>query len=311
MGRTLGRHIAWALLVVMGQTPLFAGQGQGPDEAKTTPLFRFGVVTDVQYGDKDTAGKRRYRESPEKLKACVADLNRQDLAFVMNLGDIIDGNGRKTASDLALIAGLFQPLKAPVHHIIGNHCLVADRATLMKSLGLRDPYYEFSRDGWRFIVLFGMDVSLYAPKGSDEYNQAVEIRTRSPKLPSFNGAIGPKQLTWLSQRLADAKEQIQKVIVFCHHPVCPAATKPDLLLWNYQEVEKTLAKSNCVVACICGHDHEGGYAQQDGIHHLTMPGMIESPSGSNCYAVVDVFNDRLVLKGVGTATSRVLRFGRQ
>lgn len=310
MGKIPRRQFGWVLLAATWPTVVFSAEGQGNPADRQGPLFRFGVVADIQYADKDTVGKRRYRESAEKLKAAVADWNRQDLAFVVNLGDIVDGNGYKTADELRLMVGLFQPLKAPVHHVIGNHCLAAKRDTLMKALGLGSPFYEFTHKDWRFVVLFGMDVSLQAPRGSDELKQAREYVNRQPKLPTYNGAIGPKQLAWLGQQLADAKEKRQKVIVFCHHPTCPAATKPDLLLWNHEEVAKTLATSGCVVAYICGHDHEGGYAQQDGIHHVTMPGMVDSPTGGNSYGVVEVFNDRLVVKGVGTATSRVLHFDR-
>jgi manganese-dependent ADP-ribose/CDP-alcohol diphosphatase len=309
MHRQLRSGMTWLLLAaVCAAGNLYAENARPPDitTQRGEPLFRFGVVADVQYADKDPAGKRHYRESAGKLKTCIGDWNRQDLAFVVNLGDLIDGNGARTASELEKMVDLFKPLKAPVHHVIGNHCLAADRATLMKSLGLRTPWYDFSQGGWRFIALFGMDVSVYAPKGSDELKRARDYLARSPKLPTYNGAIGPRQMEWFKQRLADAKGRREHVVVFCHHPICPAATKPDLLLWNHDEVEQVVAGSGCVVAWICGHDHEGGYARQKGIHHLTMPGMIESPTGGNGYGVVEVFNDRLVVKGVGTVPNRTL-----
>ena len=57
------------------------------------PVFRFGVVADVQYADKDTAGKRHYRTSLERLRQCVTELQGHELEFVVQLGDLIDEPG--------------------------------------------------------------------------------------------------------------------------------------------------------------------------------------------------------------------------
>jgi putative lipase involved disintegration of autophagic bodies len=61
-----------------------------------------------------------------------------------------------------------------------------------------------------------------------------------------------------------------------------------------------------VKAWINGHDHAGGYAFYQGIHHLTLPGMVESAPGNNCYAIIQVYPDRLVIEGKGTTASRNL-----
>ena len=31
-----------------------------------------------------------------------------------------------------------------------------------------------------------------------------------------------------------------------------------------------LSKAGCVVAVLAGHDHDGGYHHQDGLHHFTL-----------------------------------------
>lgn len=283
------------LLVAFGQQ---AGQ----------PLFRFGVVADVQYADKPAKGKRHYNESADKLRACVADFNQQKLAFVANLGDTIDGDGEKSAADMAMIAGIFRQLSCPVRHVLGNHCLNVPRPTLFKELGLKSSYYGFEQDAWRFLVLDGMDVSYKSPEGSKQAKEAERYLEKNPKLNKYAGALGEEQMAWLRERLADAARQKQRVIVFCHHPILAAASSPVAVLWNAAEVEAALIQSGCVVAWINGHDHKGGYAFANGIHHLTVHGMVESPTGGTSYATASVFATRIGIEGRGTTPSRVLEF---
>lgn len=270
------------------------------------PLFRFGVVADVQYAAKPPKGNRHYSESADKLRACVADFNKRDLAFVVNLGDSIDGDGEKSAADLAMIAGIFRQLSCPVRHVIGNHCLSVPRPALLKELGLESPYYAFSHGPWRFLVLDGMDVSHKSPEGSKQAAEVEKYLARFPKVNPYAGALGEAQMTWLCDQLAAAAKQKQRVIVFCHHPILAAASSPGSILWNSGEIQALLVQSGCVAAWICGHHHKGGYAVADGIHHLTIHGMIESPTGSTSYAIASVFPTRIVIEGVGTTPSQVL-----
>jgi hypothetical protein len=282
------------------------------------PRFRFGIVADVQYADKPARGKRHYNESSEKLRACVADFKQRELAFAANLGDSIDGycldadevdsDPEKSVADLAMIAGVFRQLTCPVRHVLGNHCLSVPRPTLLKELGLKSSYYEFAREGWRFLVLDGMDVSYKSPAGSKQAKEAKARLAKNPKLSKYAGALGQEQMAWLKKQLADAAKQKQRVIVFCHHPVLAAASSASAILWNATEVEAALVQSGCVVAWINGHDHKGGYAFANGIHHLTVQGMVESPTGGNSYAIATVFAGRIVIKGIGTTPTRMLEF---
>ena len=58
-----------------------------------------------------------------------------------------------------------------------------------------------------------------------------------------------------------------------------------------------------------GHDHAGGYARSGGVHYVTVPGMVEAPE-KNAFAVVDVYDDRLDVRGFGSVPSRTLGAGR-
>lgn len=285
--------------------------GWGADAPPTTPaspepLFRFGVIADIQYADKPVPGPRQYRASLAKLDRCIAWLNRQPLSFVANLGDIIDGNGPRSAEDLARVMEHLKPLEAPWRHVIGNHCLELDRSVLMPALGLSAPWYGFTQNDWRFLVLDGMDVSIKAPKDSPSGRAAREYLDVNPKLPTYNGALGPAQLEWLKAQLAAARAAGQRVIVFCHHPVLPAASDASSILWNGAEVVELLVEAGCVAAWFNGHDHRGGYAESRGIHFVTFPGLVEAPVDQAACAIVEVNADRLVIQGFGTVPSRTL-----
>ncbi|MDY3979159.1 MAG: hypothetical protein SOZ00_03980, partial [Tidjanibacter sp.] len=58
-----------------------------------------------------------------------------------------------------------------------------------------------------------------------------------------------------------------------------------------------LESHSCVKAVICGHNHTGNYICRNGIHHITIKGMVESTA--NRFAIVSVSDDHLAVKGFG------------
>ena len=154
-----------------------------------------------------------------------------------------------------------------------------------------------------------MDVSVVGwPESSGNYQVARQYLALHPEAATYNGAIGPEQRQWLRYQLAEATRAGQHVIVFGHHPVLEATSHSSLLAWNHKEIVKILADAGCVAAYFSGHDHKGGYACQDGIHYVSLQGMVEAPEGSNAYGTVHVYRDRLVIEGTGSLASRTLRF---
>ena len=175
----------------LGRAPIHLdASAKSPQNEK--PLFRFGLIADAQYADKDDRGIRRYREAATKLQECVAELNKHPLHFVVNLGDIIDGNGPASGAELTYILKILNSLRAPVRHVIGNHCLAIDRPELLRKLRLKTSYYTFQKSGWRFLVLDGMDVSLKSSSGSRELDQVWQYLQKNFDLPDYNGAIGDR-----------------------------------------------------------------------------------------------------------------------
>ncbi len=261
------------------------------------PRFSFGVIADCQYCNikvpKDA--KRQYALSKNKLTKCVERFNQIDLDFVVHLGDFID----RDFSSFEDVLPVFNRLRARSYHVLGNHDFsVADKlkSKVPKVLGLKKRYYQFRNHDYRFVVLDGNDVSLHAYPSTDPRKKYAEDYHK--KLPSgtplWNGALGKAQLDWLEGELKEAEKAGDKVILFCHFPVYP---KNIHNLWNAEEVLDCISRFKNVVAYMNGHNHAGGYGVVDGQHFLTLKGMVDSHESA--YSVVNVYRDRLGVRGFG------------
>jgi len=100
----------------------------------------------------------------------------------------------------------------------------------------------------------------------------------------------------------------EKAIIFTHHPLLAVASEPIHLLWNCEEVLKILDKYNNIVLHICGHYHPGGYSAIKHFHSITLQSILEA--ASNAYGIIDVYDNRLELRGFGIVPSRTLLFER-
>lgn len=313
------RRLALALLLPAWlATCATKGTRAEPAPAPATP-FQFGLVADIQYADKDTAGSRHYRASLASLRICTDSWRALPLAFAIQLGDVVDGRGTVDASreDLETVLGVLGELPFPVRHVLGNHCFSVPRDELLPRLGLPSAWYSFERAGWRFVVLDSLDESVCAwPQGSEHWTRArawldAHPRPETPCAYDWNGGVGAEQLAWLREELADAEREGDAVVVLSHLPVLADASTPHHILWNHAEVLAVLEASPAVVAYFAGHDHAGGYALHAGIHFVTLEGMVESPAGEGAYAVVTAYEDRLEIEGFGGATSRSLPIARR
>lgn len=266
------------------------------------PLFRIGVVTDVQYADVDDVPPHAYRASPAKLRETVAAFNQSGIDFAVHLGDFIndDWNSYDT---LLPVAGA---LKAPWHFVLGNHDFsVADgkKAQVPAKLGMPARYCSFDHKGWVFVALDGNDLSTYAwPAGSAELARSKSVHDEKfPTAKPWAGGIGAEQLRWLDETLAAADAQHRNVAILCHFPVL---SKEEFNLWNAAEVLEHIEPHACVKLWLNGHDHNGSYAVRSGIHHLNLKGMLDMPEVT--YAVLSFYRDRVEVAGTGREPSRTL-----
>lgn len=189
------------------------------------PLFRFGLIADVQYANRDDALNfsgsrlRRYRNSRTLWDRAVKWFRDEKVDFIAQLGDFVDGcnqdlpgGGRKALQEL------LGPVDQgpPVLHLIGNHELynfarkemedgiplpglkVPFRTSAPPALDAEAPsktssYYSFSpADGWRVCVLDPYEISIMSHGGG---RPGVDEVTLEPGAVSWCQENNPNDIT--------------------------------------------------------------------------------------------------------------------
>lgn len=285
-----------------------------PVEAQVEPRvpFRFGVIADPQFAPvPNTYGvkTRFYSNSVWKLTEAIAKLNQEKLEFVITLGDVID----RYWESFQYVLPLYDDLKHEKFFLLGNHDFnVPDEylRSVVRTVGMPARYYDFSRGEYRFIVLDGNEISLFATREGSSERLLAERRLAELKAnhaqnaQTFNGSLSDTQFAWLQQKIHEAVAAGQKIIIFNHYPVFPAHA---LNLWDSERIVKLACDTPNIVAYFNGHNHEGNYGQIEGKHFLTFRGMVETPV-ETAYAIVEALPDRLEVKGYGIQESRTLKF---
>ncbi|WP_377295756.1 metallophosphoesterase [Rhizobium sp. SGZ-381] len=273
------------------------------------PLLRFGVIADPQYADLEpnTGLDRHFRNSLGKLAEAIATFEGEDLSFVMTLGDLIDRDFASFDAPLEIYGRsrhecLFLP---------GNHdFLVApDRLPqVFEKLGMPAPYYAFTRSGIRFLVIDGCEESLFSTVADPQAHAAAKARLSRLRAcgainaMDWNAGISRRQFAWIRRELQRAEEKSQPVIVMGHFPLYPES---DHALWDSGELVDLLTASPQVIAYLCGHYHAGRIARAGGCWFVNFCGMVDTEA-SNAFALVDVYGDRLEIKGYGRQGTHVL-----
>jgi manganese-dependent ADP-ribose/CDP-alcohol diphosphatase len=269
--------------------------------------LNIGLVADCQYCSDPGSGVRKYALSEQKMRECVRHFNTLPLDYVIHLGDFID----RDYESFAIIKPVYDSLKMPGYHVLGNHDFsVPDqrKPEIPSLMGMPSRYYDFTIKGWRFLVLDGNDISFHAyAAGSAGYREAeTYYQSNNLTAPKWNGALGEDQMEWLRTRLHDAAMQGQPVILYCHFPIYPDNIHN---LWNAPAVLDLINRFPGTVAWINGHNHEGNYGLKDGVHYLTLKGMVDTEE--TAYAVMKIFDDRIEITGFGREEDRILLYKKQ
>lgn len=272
--------------------------------SKKEPILKIGLVADPQYAHQPDGGTRYYKESLWKLEEAMDTFNDNNIDFVQTLGDLIDVEWESFDSILPVYDKLNPGCEN--FHLLGNHDFAIDSVHLihlLEKLSMPDYYYSYSKKGWRFIVLDATDYSYYSNllhhHDTDQVNFYYEIAKVGSNKHRWNGAIGEEQQNWLQQELGSANSLGQKVILFSHLPLRPQDNPHNL--WNDFEIIDLIENSPNVVAFISGHNHSGGHVFKNGIHYLTIFGMVETMISS--YGILEIYEDSLVLVGYGNQKS--------
>ena len=286
-------------------------------------MLRIGIITDLQYADADTIGKRRYRGSIEKFLEAVGALEEEGVDAIFNLGDSLDHDW----NSLTAVSELFHSIRIPFYNVLGNHdFLVPDEKKTQIADLLRMPkpegYYTMALTDpesglvWRFIFLNGNEISLYAARNDEERRIAQEVREKYPLEDGtlscdWNGAMSQTQLDWLRAQLSEAQVRDERVIVCNHFPlfcqggpysVSQSVPLANLLplyfaklgysLWNAEELLDVLDQyPNLLKGYWAGHLHEGSYGERGGVPHITFRGIIEAEP--NAWAVMEIQGDEV------------------
>lgn len=263
------------------------------------PSVRFGIVTDCHYADVDPAGTRFYRASLGKLGECVAQMNAEQVDFLIELGDFKD-QGRpaveeRTLAYLDKVEAVFQQSRSRTYHVLGNHdCDSISKPqflTRVTNTGIEAGrnYYSFDVNGLHGVVL---DAN-YSSDGTD-YDRG--------RFDWTDANIPPKELDWLRADLAAASGP---VVVFVHQLLDGTGA---VYIKNAAEVRGVLEESGRVLAVFQGHHHVGDYTQINGIHYYTLIATIEGPDAEdNAYAIVEVQPDlNAVVTGYRKAKGQML-----
>ena len=272
------------------------------------PLFSFGIITDVHHCNCEPEGSRFYDKSLPRLREALKSLKASSADFMVNLGDLIDRDYEsfKPVLDIIDSSGL------KTWHCLGNHDYSVDKKykkRLPVPLPEKEGYYSFTHKNFRFIILNGNEVSIYASGNKASIKQAEEYITRlkaegSINAIDWNGGISEKQLNWLDTELGDAEAENEKVFIFCHFPIWPENLHN---LLNYKEVVSVLEKHHNIIAWYSGHNHAGNYGNFNLIHCVTLKGMVESEETS-AWSLVEVYSNKIWIKGAGREKSLILAY---
>lgn len=275
-------------------------------EAQTTgvPLVRFGLIADIQYCDCETANKRYYRNSLQKLEECVEELNTLNVQFTVNLGDLVD---RDTDVNLTEVMNRLHKLQNKCYNNTGNHDYggITNNKALFKKLGMPAEYYTFKYGNWVFIMLNTNELASYSNiTGTNKEKELTSIMDelkaeRRRNTAPYNGGISQKQMEWLKKQLSKAERKANNVMILSHHPLYP---DNGLSTLNDKEILELLSHYSCVKAAIAGHHHPGAFGEYNGIPFITTEGMIETED-KTAYGIVELYPDKIIIQGRGRTKS--------
>ena len=273
-----------------------AGKGFSADES--TSRVTFGLVTDLHAADLEPNANRHYRESAAKLTACVADMNRRGVDFLIELGDFKDQGktAGETLQNLKDIEAIFRQFKGARYHVLGNHDMdrisKGQALSVIENTGLPQgrSYYSFDVKGAHFVVLD----ATFRPDGSP-YDSGNFKWTES--------FVPDEELAWLER---DLRESRRPAVVFIHQLL--DGDEDVYYVRNAAAVRRVLEQSGRVRAVFQGHYHEGRYSRRQGIHYYTLKAMVMGAGMQNSpYAVAAVYADgSLEVSGQNGAESRFL-----
>lgn len=256
-------------------------------------MARIGLLTDLHYADRPSAGTRFYREALPKLDECIDRFNALAPDCVVELGDFIDAGEtlEEETRYLQTIEAAYARLRAPRHYVLGNHCVwTLTKDQFRRNCAARSSCYSFDVHGCHCVIL---DACFRADGVAYGARNFVWTDTEIPRA----------QRDWLRR---DLQKSRGPCLVFVHQRLDVAG---EYGVKSAVAVRSILEESGKVLAVFQGHFHENDYREINGIHYCTLAAMIEgSGPERNAYGLLSVFSDgRLKLEGFRRQRSHLLR----
>jgi hypothetical protein len=185
--------------------------------------------------------------------------------FVIENGDLVDGLDRLGDDGFLEAKKIFDNVKYPKYHVLGNH--ETDNFTKERwkeIVGYDNTYYYFDKDGYRIIVLDGNNVENPPESG--------EIVDMSPDTPhSHKGMMDDEQMAWLEGVLSNS-DGFNK-IVFIHEPPFTQTVGElrDDIFTNPKPLRDLFSRFG-VLAVFAGHNEEICDVEIDGVRYFTFQG---------------------------------------
>jgi manganese-dependent ADP-ribose/CDP-alcohol diphosphatase len=275
-------------------------------QKQTYDSFKIGVIADCQYCNCEVKWDRYYKKAPQRLKEAVATLNKDSLSYTIHLGDFID----KQIWSLDSLLPTWNSLKSKSYHVLGNHDFdvgQVNKEKILKKLNLKNRYYSFIQNEWRFIVLDGNDLSFYGTTTKEKELQTDSLfnilkNKNLPYLKKWNGGLSNKQINWVKSELEASKRENQKVGFYCHFPIYPVDQHN---IWNRDQFIALIKPYKNVKLFFNGHNHAGAYEFVDNVHYLTFKGMVDTENTS-AFAKVKFDKDTIFVEGFEREPSRKL-----
>jgi 3',5'-cyclic AMP phosphodiesterase CpdA len=171
--------------------------GNVPD-TNEKPVLRVAHLTDVHLKNKFDA--------PSRFTRCLRHMQEQSprVDFILNGGDIVFDMNKENIGTINDQWQLYKSVmqsecSLPVSYCLGNHDIwwneddkgqiLYGKEYSMQQLGLQKPYYSFTKNGWKFILLdsvhLDIDNTWYIGKLGDEQYAWLEseLKTTDPSMP--------------------------------------------------------------------------------------------------------------------------------
>lgn len=182
----------------------------GTPLADKSPALRIAHLTDVHLKNKFDA--------PARFTKCLHHMQRQSpkVDFILNGGDIVFDMNKENIGTISDQWKLYKSVWAnecslPVNYCLGNHDVwwneddksqaLYGKQYSMDQIGLHKPYYSFTKNGWKFILLDSVHLDI--------------------DNTWYIGKLGDEQFVWLEKELKTT-EPSMPILVMSHIPILTA-----------------------------------------------------------------------------------------